>query len=251
MIHISVNLTLGEIIMKEFSIANKQSLMDLNTATGIPFMIVDTEQNEVFVAPELIKHTLRSEIYSYCTRILKQYHVTMDEVLIFYFDNDYYSAMSWLDNQHFVLTLPMCNIAQSAFTANAIRSNIIPERLSDFSHFMSTIPPKESNEVGRFVSLIHHLLTGQPAYHIQIQYNEFESIPEMNNYKRYNDPHDDVPELNLTDEIVEAVVNGNITELENIYRRKDNHFIPHMSSNPLNQKRYQFVLLLIFHLILF
>lgn len=229
--------------MKELTNVCKQSLLDLNVSTGIPFLIVDTNSEERFAAPELIKHTLRSDIYSYCIKALQQYHIGNDEILLFYFNNDYFSALTWLDHNSFLLTIPMCNIAQSSFSANAIRSNIIPERLSDFSHFMSTIPPKDNNQVVRFVSLVHHMLCGQPLTKVQVQYNEMSTMPELNNYKRYDDDRrEDIPELNLTEEIVEAVASGNTTELENVYRRPDRHYISHMSANPLNQKRYQFVL---------
>lgn len=229
--------------MKEFSNIIKQSLLDLHVSSGIPFIIVNTDQEEIFAAPEVIFHTLRSDIYSYCVQLLKQYRVSTDEILIFYFDNDFFSAISWLDQDTFLLTLPMCNIPQNTFTANAIRNNIIPDHLSNFSHFMSTIPPKDNQQVARFVSIIHHMIVGHPVIRVQIQYNELSKMPAFDNYKRYDDEkRDDVPELNLTGPIIEAVLNGNVTELENIYRRPEHNLIPHMSSNALNQKRYQFII---------
>lgn len=228
--------------MKEFTNVIKQSLLDLNLSSGIPFLIVNTECEELFAAPEVIFHTIRSDIYSFCHQLLKQYRVTPDEVLIFYFNNDYYAAMAWLDQDTFFLSLPMCNIEQHAFSAEAIRNNIIPEHLSDFSHFMSTIPPKDNQQVARFASVVHHLIAGQPLNKVQIQYNELNSMPKFDHYKHYDEKREDVPDMNLTLPIIEAVLNGNITELKNIYSRPDHTVIPHMSANLLNQKRYQFVL---------
>ena len=224
--------------MKTLDSTLQQTLMDCYTSTGLPFVIATDEGKELFCAPDFSRGMLNPDAYR-LSGVRFDKSAEPESVLLYYFDENWYSAICRVAPGIQLATLPTCGIMGDFFSADVMRRYLLPGKLADFSHHMTSVPIKEPGQVVHYISLLYFLLTDT---HISGGFSKY----HMNSLDtEVRDPapssmEENIPPLYFSPALISAIKSGDEQEVRRNYRHDFRVFPQSLSSDPLREKRYQF-----------
>ena len=230
---------------------NYQNLMnDLYLSGGIPFWIASISGQELHAFPNNISHMLQNEIFEFCIQEMKK-HTIKNDIFMYYLDDSYYLTMCMLDENCFLMTVPLTFAYHVSIPYTFLRNFVYPETLSPFTHFMADVRSVSSFQVTRYINLIRQLYCGENAGSLQTHhanhYNEVDFSEEQPSVHQENPDNVDISYRYKVSTIYEedvssAISAGDVHGFFQAYFRPFQHKIGQMSSDALRQQRYQFII---------
>lgn len=224
---------------------NLDDLTDLYKATGLPFVVVDQEGEELTAFPYAFEGTYQRDFLKKIVFLLEE--LRPFGVLLQATTDFYYLAVTAIGEKKYLVSAPISNIADNKNVISPVFADWVNrERLLEFVHMVASIPGMNNFQLSKIAALAKRLCSGTSSdgtsiHHVggkEVEVTVQTKADPFSYEERERNRHQTV---DFEDALFNAIEAGDKEQLSYAESRTVYGVIGRMSMNSLRQAKYLFV----------